>query len=80
MQINNPDQRVVILKEFVQHSFPSCPLLEYALEVEKVTTAKVIYYITWYLFCNCIDLNLISITNEDFEGFLTFFSAIMKLI
>uniref|UniRef100_H2ZP60 ATP-citrate synthase n=2 Tax=Ciona savignyi TaxID=51511 RepID=H2ZP60_CIOSA len=38
--LNNPDQRVVILKEFVKTNFPSTPLLDYALEVEKVTTAK----------------------------------------
>nr|XP_039264716.1 ATP-citrate synthase-like [Styela clava] len=38
--INNPDQRVVILQEFVKANFPSTPLLDYAREVEKVTTAK----------------------------------------
>ncbi|XP_078482981.1 ATP citrate-lyase isoform X2 [Ciona intestinalis] len=38
--LNNPDQRVVILKEFVKSNFPSTPLLDYAFEVEKVTTAK----------------------------------------
>ncbi|XP_076808864.1 ATP-citrate synthase-like isoform X2 [Clavelina lepadiformis] len=38
--INNPDQRVVILKEFVKSNFPRTPLLDYALEVEKITTAK----------------------------------------
>ena len=40
-QINNPDKRVEILKKFVMENFPSHPLLTYALEVEKVTTAKV---------------------------------------
>lgn len=38
--INNPDQRVVILQEFVKSNFPQTPLLDYAREVEKVTTAK----------------------------------------
>ncbi|XP_077979169.1 ATP-citrate synthase-like [Glandiceps talaboti] len=38
--INNPDMRVVILKEFAQANFPATPLLNYALDVEKVTTAK----------------------------------------
>jgi len=38
--INNPDKRVEILKKFVMENFPSHPLLSYALEVEKVTTAK----------------------------------------
>ncbi|XP_050315629.1 ATP-citrate synthase isoform X2 [Anthonomus grandis grandis] len=38
--INNPDQRVSILKEFVLANFPATPLLNYALEVEKITTSK----------------------------------------
>lgn len=41
MQINNPDKRVEILKEFAQTQFPACPLLDYALQVEKITTSKV---------------------------------------
>lgn len=38
--ISNPDKRVVILKEFILKNFPKTDLLKYALEVEKVTTAK----------------------------------------
>jgi len=38
--INNPDIRVKIIKEFVMEHFPAKPLLEYALEVEKITTSK----------------------------------------
>ncbi|KAK7508656.1 hypothetical protein BaRGS_00000222 [Batillaria attramentaria] len=38
--LNNPDMRVVILKEYAQKHFPSTPLLNYALEVEKITTSK----------------------------------------
>lgn len=38
--INNPDVRVKIIKEFVMENFPSKPLLEYAIEVEKITTSK----------------------------------------
>lgn len=38
--INNPDQRVQIVKEFVIQNFPATPLLLYALEVEKITTSK----------------------------------------
>lgn len=38
--INNPDMRVVILKEYAQKHFPATPLLDYALEVEKITTSK----------------------------------------
>lgn len=39
-QINNPDQRVQIIKEFVLENFPQTPLVKYALEVEKITTSK----------------------------------------
>ena len=40
-QINNPDKRVEIIKKYVTENFPSHPLLDYAIEVEKVTTSKV---------------------------------------
>ncbi len=38
--INNPDMRVTILKEYARKHFKVTPLLDYALEVEKLTTAK----------------------------------------
>jgi ATP citrate (pro-S)-lyase len=38
--VNNPDLRVELVKEYVQKNFPSHSLLDYALAVEKVTTAK----------------------------------------
>ena len=38
--INNPDMRVKIIKDYVQKNFPKTPLLNYALEVEKITTSK----------------------------------------
>lgn len=38
--VNNPDLRVELVKEYVQKNFPSHTLLDYALGVEKVTTAK----------------------------------------
>lgn len=38
--INNPDMRVVILKNYAQEHFPATPLLDYAFEVEKITTSK----------------------------------------
>nr|UEK51402.1 ATPCL-like protein [Parasacculina yatsui] len=38
--INNPDKRVEIIKQFVKDNFPASPLLDYALEVEKITTSK----------------------------------------
>jgi len=40
LQLNNPDMRVVIIKDYVKEHFPSSPLLDYALQVEKITTAK----------------------------------------
>ncbi|KAG9343972.1 hypothetical protein JZ751_012447 [Albula glossodonta] len=38
--INNPDMRVQILKDFVKQNFASTHLLDYALDVEKITTSK----------------------------------------
>ncbi len=38
--IHNPDKRVTILKEYAKKHFKNTPLLDFALEVEKITTAK----------------------------------------
>lgn len=38
--LNNPDMRVVILKDYVKQHFPAHPLLDYACQVEKITTSK----------------------------------------
>jgi ATP citrate (pro-S)-lyase len=38
--VNNPDMRVAIMKDYAKRNFKSTPLLDYALEVEKLTTAK----------------------------------------
>lgn len=38
--LTNPDLRVSILKDFAQKHFPATPLLDYALQVEQVTTKK----------------------------------------
>lgn len=38
--LKNPDMRVVLLKEYAEKNFPGTRLLNYALEVEKLTTAK----------------------------------------
>ena len=38
--VQNPDVRVELLKEFVFKNFPKHPHLDYALKVEKITTAK----------------------------------------
>ena len=38
--VTNPDMRVTQLKQFVQSNFPKTKLLDYALEVEAITTQK----------------------------------------
>jgi len=38
--IRNPDMRVIIMREYAKAHFKTTPLLDYALEVEKITTAK----------------------------------------
>jgi succinyl-CoA synthetase alpha subunit len=38
--VHNPDMRVTIMKEYAQKHFKAATLLDYALEVEKLTTAK----------------------------------------
>lgn len=38
--VTNPDMRVTQLKEFVKGNFPKTKLLDYALEVEGITTQK----------------------------------------
>lgn len=38
--VTNPDYRVQVVKEYVQKNFESHKLLDYALAVERVTTAK----------------------------------------
>eukprot|EP00049_Salpingoeca_infusionum_P004291 m.76617 g.76617 ORF g.76617 m.76617 type:complete len:1071 (-) comp12493_c0_seq1:373-3585(-) len=38
--VTNPDMRVTLMKDFVCKEFPRHPLLDYALEVEKITTSK----------------------------------------
>ena len=38
--VQNPDMRVQLLKQFIMENFPKHPHLDYALEVEKLTTSK----------------------------------------
>ena len=38
--LENPDMRVVIIKEFAQKHFPKTPTLDFALQVEQITTQK----------------------------------------
>jgi succinyl-CoA synthetase alpha subunit len=38
--VQNPDMRVTIVKEFAKNHFTTTPLLDFALDVEKITTSK----------------------------------------
>ena len=38
--LHNPDMRVTLVKQYVRKHFKSTALLDYALKVEKITTAK----------------------------------------
>jgi len=38
--VQNPDMRVTIVREFAKSHFTATPLLDFALEVEKITTSK----------------------------------------
>ncbi|XP_055346989.1 ATP-citrate synthase-like [Paramacrobiotus metropolitanus] len=38
--INNPDMRIVLLRDYVKKHFPATPVLDFAFEVEKITTKK----------------------------------------
>lgn len=38
--VQNPDMRVNIIRDFAKNNFPRTPVLDFALEVEKVTTKK----------------------------------------
>ena len=53
LQINNPDKRCVILKSYAKQHFPSTPLIDYATEVEKITTSKVNLYEFFYRLKEC---------------------------
>jgi len=57
--LQNPDKRVVILKEYVLKHFSQNNVLKYALEVEKVTTAKknnLILNVDGLIGCSFVDL------------------------
>lgn len=38
--INNPDKRVTLISEYAKQNFPTTPMLDYAREVEQITTKK----------------------------------------
>ncbi|KAJ8950774.1 hypothetical protein NQ318_011267 [Aromia moschata] len=74
--INNPDQRVSIVKEFVIANFPATPLLLYALEVEKITTSKkpnLILNVDGVIACAFVDMlkNCGSFTSEEAQEYIS---------
>lgn len=73
--INNPDMRVKLIKEFVMKEFPARPLVEYALEVEKITTSKkpnLILNVDGIIACAFVDMlrNSGSFTAEEAQEYI----------
>ncbi|XP_069490598.1 ATP-citrate synthase isoform X2 [Ambystoma mexicanum] len=73
--INNPDMRVQILKDYVKQKFPATPLLDYALEVEKITTSKkpnLILNVDGFIGVAFVDLlrNCGSFTREEADEYI----------
>ncbi|XP_003708319.1 ATP-citrate synthase [Megachile rotundata] len=73
--INNPDMRVKLIKEYVMENFPAKPLVEYALEVEKITTTKkpnLILNVDGIIACAFVDMlrNSGSFTREEAQEYI----------
>lgn len=73
--INNPDMRVKLIKEYVTENFPARPLVEYALEVEKITTSKkpnLILNVDGIIACAFVDMlrNSGSFTREEAQEYI----------
>ncbi|KAK9302315.1 hypothetical protein QLX08_005728 [Tetragonisca angustula] len=73
--INNPDMRVKLIKEYVMEHFPAKPLVEYALEVEKITTSKkpnLILNVDGIIACAFVDMlrNSGSFTREEAQEYI----------
>ncbi|KAK0175564.1 hypothetical protein PV327_009304 [Microctonus hyperodae] len=73
--INNPDMRVKLIKEYVLEHFPAKPLVEYALEVEKITTSKkpnLILNVDGMIACAFVDMlkNSGTFTREEAQEYI----------
>jgi ATP citrate (pro-S)-lyase len=73
--LENPDSRVVILKDYAFKHFPSNEVLNYALKVEKVTTAKkenLILNVDGCIGCSFVDLlrGCGAFTREEADSYL----------
>ena len=70
----NPDKRVELIKELVKNSFPTCELLNYALEIEKETLAKkanLILNVDGAIGASLIDMILNYKTHEETKKLIT---------
>jgi len=75
--LQNPDKRVTILKEFALEHFPQTNVLNYAMEVEKVTTAKrntLILNVDGCVGCCFVDLlrSCGAFTKEEADNYITY--------
>lgn len=74
--VTNPDKRVELLKEYAKKNFPITPYLDYALEVEKITTAKrgnLILNVDGCIGILCCDmLRSIGYSPEEVKEFVSF--------
>ena len=56
--------RVEILNEYAKSNFPSTPLLDYAYEVEKITTSKVSVYVSHCQSTRLTDVTGVSLCHD----------------
>mmetsp|Transcript_3935 Transcript_3935/g.8356 ORF Transcript_3935/g.8356 Transcript_3935/m.8356 type:complete len:210 (+) Transcript_3935:3-632(+) len=73
--LENPDKRVEILKKFVKDNFPKSQVLDFAIQVEKLTTRKksnLILNVDGTIGCSFVDLLRYSglFTPEEAETYL----------
>lgn len=72
--LRNPDVRVSCLKRLAYDTFPSTPLLDYALRVEQITTAKkekLILNVDGVIGVLMVDMwRNLSYTEEEINGFI----------
>jgi len=70
--VTNPDLRVSLLKDYVKKHFPNHEYLDYALEVEKVTTSKkntLILNVDGCIgICCCDMMASLGMTKEEIQG------------
>eukprot|EP01114_Cavostelium_apophysatum_P021569 TRINITY_DN756_c0_g1_i2.p1 TRINITY_DN756_c0_g1~~TRINITY_DN756_c0_g1_i2.p1 ORF type:complete len:957 (+),score=322.61 TRINITY_DN756_c0_g1_i2:220-3090(+) len=75
--LQNPDKRVVILKEYIFKNFQQTNIVKYAIEVEKVTTAKrnnLILNVDGLIGCSFVDLlrGCGAFTKEEADQYISF--------